>query len=106
MVDASKAESQQEEQQQEEGVAIEIELPKVDTAIGDNVFFVKLPNFLSIETKPFDQAFYEDEIDEDEVMDDEGRARLKLKVCFFIFYGWSIVSLLVSVLNFLFCFII
>ena len=47
------------------------------------MFFVKLPNFLSIETKPFDQAFYEDEIDEDEVLDDEGRARLKLKVCCF-----------------------
>jgi len=78
--DEARADSQEEEQQQEEGVAIEIELPKVDTAIGDDVYFVKLPNFLSIETKPFDQAFYEDEIDEDEVLDDEGRARLKLKV--------------------------
>jgi len=35
---------------------------------------------LSVETKPFDPNFYEDEVDEDEVMDDEGRARLKLKV--------------------------
>lgn len=78
----SQTDSQKEEQQQpEEGVAIEIELPKVDDKIGDEVFFVKLPNFLSVETKPFDSAFYEDEIDEDEVLDDEGRARLKLKVC-------------------------
>lgn len=77
--DESKTDSQKEEQK-EEGVAIEIELPKVDTAIGDDVYFVKLPNFLSIETKPFDPAYYEDEIDEDEVLDDEGRARLKLKV--------------------------
>eukprot|EP00112_Aurelia_sp_Birch-Aquarium-sp1_P007484 Seg1816.10 transcript_id=Seg1816.10/GoldUCD/mRNA.D3Y31 product="RNA polymerase-associated protein LEO1" protein_id=Seg1816.10/GoldUCD/D3Y31 len=77
----SQTDSQKEEQQQpEEGVAIEIELPKVDDKIGDEVFFVKLPNFLSVETKPFDSAFYEDEIDEDEVLDDEGRARLKLKV--------------------------
>jgi RNA polymerase-associated protein LEO1 len=42
--------------------------------------FVKLPNFLSVETKPFDLATYEDEIEEDEVMDDEGRSRLKLRV--------------------------
>lgn len=77
----SKEESQKEDDQtQDKGVAIEIELPKVDTSIGDDVYFVKLPNFLSIETKPFDSAFYEDEIDEDDVLDDEGRARLKLKV--------------------------
>lgn len=42
--------------------------------------FVKLPNFLSVETKPFDLATYEDEFEEDEVMDDEGRSRLKLRV--------------------------
>ena len=30
--------------------------------------------------RPFDSAFYEDEIDEDEVLDEEGRTRLKLKV--------------------------
>ena len=33
-----------------------------------------------METRPFDPNSYEDEIDEDEVMDEEGRARLKLKV--------------------------
>ncbi|XP_065053501.1 RNA polymerase-associated protein LEO1-like [Rhopilema esculentum] len=76
----SQKEQQKTEKQPEEGVAIEVELPKVDTTIGDEVFFVKMPNFLSIETKPFDSAFYEDEIDEDEVLDEEGRARLKLKV--------------------------
>ena len=41
---------------------------------------VKLPNFLSVETKPFDPATYEDELEEDDVIDDEGRSRLKLKV--------------------------
>ena len=30
--------------------------------------------------RPFDPVTYEDEIDEDEVMDEEGRTRLKLKV--------------------------
>ena len=41
---------------------------------------MKMPNFLSIERKPFDPALYEDEMEEDEVLDEEGRARLKLKV--------------------------
>lgn len=77
--DAEVAEETKEEPA-EEGVAIEIELPTVDESIGDEIFFVKLPNFLSVETKPFDSAFYEDEIDDDEVLDEEGRARLKLKV--------------------------
>lgn len=30
--------------------------------------------------RPFDPATYEDEIYEDEVLDEEGRARMKLKV--------------------------
>lgn len=33
-------------------------------------------------SRPYDNQTYEDEIDEDEVLDEEGRARLKLKVCF------------------------
>eukprot|EP00794_Sanderia_malayensis_P003840 gene3840-4379_t len=71
---------QAEGDQVDEGVAIEIELPNVDASIGDEIYFVKLPNFLSIETKPFDPAYFEDEIDEDELQDEEGRSRLKLKV--------------------------
>lgn len=31
-------------------------------------------------SRPFDSNLYEDEVDEDEVLDEEGRARLKLKV--------------------------
>ena len=38
--------------------------------------FVKLPNFLSVETRPFDPETHEDEIDEEETLDEEGRARL------------------------------
>jgi len=30
--------------------------------------------------RPFDAATYEDEVDDDDVMDEEGRTRLKLKV--------------------------
>lgn len=33
-----------------------------------------------METRPFDTETYEDEIDEEETLDEEGRARLKLKV--------------------------
>lgn len=35
---------------------------------------------MSVETRPFDHDIYEDEIDEEETLDEEGRARLKLKV--------------------------
>lgn len=35
---------------------------------------------MSVDTRPFDPATYEDEIDEEETLDEEGRQRLKLKV--------------------------
>ena len=50
-------------------------------SLGKELTFIKLPNFLSVDTKPFDPTFYEDEVDDDEVLDEEGRARLKLRVC-------------------------
>lgn len=59
---------------------IEVEIPRIVANLGEKLHFVKLPNFLSIDTHPYDPQWYEDEIDEDEVHDDEGRARLKLKV--------------------------
>ncbi|XP_028969023.1 RNA polymerase-associated protein LEO1 [Galendromus occidentalis] len=59
---------------------IEVEVPRIQTDLGKEVHFVKLPNFLSVETRPYDPETYEDEVDEDEVLDEEGRARLKLKV--------------------------
>lgn len=46
----------------------------------EGLYFVKFPNFLSIEPRPFDREHYEDEFDEDDVQDEEGRARLKLRV--------------------------
>lgn len=59
---------------------IDVEIPKITTDLGREIHFVKLPNFLSVETRPFDHETYEDEIDEEETLDEEGRARLKLKV--------------------------
>ncbi|KAH6930944.1 hypothetical protein HPB50_021058 [Hyalomma asiaticum] len=59
---------------------IDVEIPRIMTNLGNEVHFVKLPNFLSVDTRPYDPQWYEDEVDEDEVLDEEGRARLKLKV--------------------------
>lgn len=72
----------QEEQEEEEApeTRIEVEIPRIVTNLGKTLHYVKLPNFLSVETRPFDGATYEDEIDEDELLDEEGRARMKLKV--------------------------
>ncbi|KAL0269741.1 UNVERIFIED_CONTAM: hypothetical protein PYX00_007376 [Menopon gallinae] len=71
-------ENEGEDQQME--TRIDVEVPKITMNLGKELHFIKLPNFLSVETRPFDQANYEDEIDEEETLDEEGRARLKLKV--------------------------
>lgn len=54
---------------------IDVEIPKITTDLGRDLHFVKLPNFLSVETRPFEPSTYEDEIDEEETLDEEGRAR-------------------------------
>ncbi|XP_065888462.1 RNA polymerase-associated protein LEO1-like isoform X2 [Dysidea avara] len=60
---------------------INVQIPRCSTNLAKSeLYFVKLPNFLSIETRPFDPALYEDEADEDHVQDEEGHARMKLKV--------------------------
>ena len=55
---------------------------KINTNLGEEIHFVRLPNFLSVEPKPFDQQYYQDEEEEDQnhVRDEEGNARLRLKV--------------------------
>uniref|UniRef100_A0AAY5L220 RNA polymerase-associated protein LEO1 n=1 Tax=Esox lucius TaxID=8010 RepID=A0AAY5L220_ESOLU len=71
------------EQPEEEPVPetrIEVEIPKVNTDLGSDLYFVKLPNFLSVEPRPFDPQYYEDEFEDEEMLDEEGRTRLKLKV--------------------------
>ncbi|XP_074596597.1 RNA polymerase-associated protein LEO1-like [Brevipalpus obovatus] len=59
---------------------IEVEIPKTSNEMGSDIHFVKLPNFLSVDTQPYDPNTYEDEIDDDDLLDEEGRTRLKLKV--------------------------
>jgi RNA polymerase-associated protein LEO1 len=59
---------------------IDVEIPRIVSDLGKDIHFVKLPNFLSVDTRPFDPETYEDEIDEEETLDEEGRQRLKLKV--------------------------
>ena len=59
---------------------IDVEIPRIASDLGKDIHFVKLPNFLSVDTRPFDTETYEDEIDEEETLDEEGRQRLKLKV--------------------------
>ncbi|CAH3130896.1 unnamed protein product [Pocillopora meandrina] len=68
------------EEEEEEETRIDVTIPYCQFSLGSELYFVKMPNFLSIEHKPFDPALYEDEMEEDEVLDEEGRARLKLKV--------------------------
>lgn len=71
---------EEEEQVPEAETRIDITIPKISVDLGKESHFVKLPNFLSVDTHPYDPSWYEDEIDEDEICDDEGRARMKLKV--------------------------
>lgn len=68
------------EEEEEEETRIDVTIPYCRVPLGSELYFSKLPNFLSVETKPFDSALYEDDIEEDEILDEEGRARLKLKV--------------------------
>lgn len=68
------------EEEPEPETRIEVEIPKVNTDLGNDLYFVKLPNFLSVEPRPFDPQYYEDEFEDEEMLDEEGRTRLKLKV--------------------------
>merc|ERR1711953_1629185 len=66
------------DEQKQEETRIEVQIPKINTNLGDNIHFVRFPNFLSVEPRPFDAEYYEDEADDE--LDEEGRTRLKLKV--------------------------
>ncbi|XP_036998936.2 RNA polymerase-associated protein LEO1-like isoform X2 [Artibeus jamaicensis] len=59
---------------------MEVEIPHFDPDLGNELYFVKLPKFLSIEPKPFDPQYYEDEFADEKVLDEEERTRLKIKV--------------------------
>lgn len=73
-----KADDDEKEKDVEEPIPerrIAVEIPKISVDLGSDLHFVKLPNFLSVETRPYDRETYEDEIDEEETLDEEGRAR-------------------------------
>lgn len=72
-MDVDEKEKEVEEPIPERRIAVEI--PKISVDLGSDLHFVKLPNFLSVETRPYDRETYEDEIDEEETLDEEGRAR-------------------------------
>ena len=66
---------EEEEEPQVPETKIEAEIPKINTDLGRQIHFVKLPNFLSVETRPFERETYEDEVGDEETLDEEGRAR-------------------------------
>nr|CAG4641973.1 EOG090X0BPX [Eurycercus lamellatus] len=81
--DAMDQDEEKEEKEPEETVPetkIEHEIPYIRADVGTEFHFVKLPNFLSVEPRPYDAQTYEDELEDEETLDEEGRARLKLKV--------------------------
>ena len=45
---------QEEEEDPVQETRIDVEVPKISTNLGNDLHFVKLPNFLSIESRPFD----------------------------------------------------
>ncbi|OAF65419.1 hypothetical protein A3Q56_06851 [Intoshia linei] len=55
-------------------------IPRIKPDYGNNLYVIKLPAFLGIETKPFDAYTYVNEVDENELTNDEGCAKIKLKV--------------------------
>lgn len=61
-------------------IRTEADIPRMVADLGSELYFVKFPNFLSVDTHPYNPDWYEDEIDEDELQDEEGKGRLKLKV--------------------------
>ncbi|XP_066885962.1 RNA polymerase-associated protein LEO1-like [Kogia breviceps] len=70
-------------QREEEPISetkIEVEIPSINSDLGNELYFVKLPRFLSIEPKPFDPQHYEDEFEDEAVLDEENRTRLRLKI--------------------------
>ncbi len=69
-----------EEEEEEPEQIIPIEIPRVKADLGKDVHFIKLPNFLSVEARPFDPETYEDENPKGDALDEEGKTRVRLKV--------------------------
>merc|ERR1712029_1018089 len=78
--ESDKPEQEDDEDEAVQETRIDVEVPKISTNLGNEIHFAKLPNFLSVDCRPFDPETYEDEIEDEDSLDEEGRARLKLKV--------------------------
>ena len=61
-----------EEEDQVQETRIDVEVPKIKTDLGKEIHFVKLPNFLSMESRPFDPENYEDELDDESLQQQVG----------------------------------
>ncbi|XP_031201357.1 RNA polymerase-associated protein LEO1-like isoform X2 [Mastomys coucha] len=59
---------------------VRVAVPSINSDLGSELYFVKLPRFLRIEPKPFDPQHYEDEFEDEKVLCEEDKVRLKLKV--------------------------
>ncbi|XP_041535307.1 RNA polymerase-associated protein LEO1-like [Microtus oregoni] len=59
---------------------VKVEIPSINTDLGNELYFVKLPRFLRIEPKPFDPQHYEDECEDEKVLYGDDKTKLKLKV--------------------------
>lgn len=87
--DIEKADGDEKEKEVEEPIPerrIAVEIPKISVDLGSDLHFVKLPNFLSVETRPYDRETYEDEIDEEETLDEEGRARYTYENFYYFYF--------------------
>ncbi|VDN56465.1 unnamed protein product [Dracunculus medinensis] len=71
----------EQEDERPEPAVVEVNTARICPNFNEQgLYFIKVPNFLSIDSHPFDPDHYEDEFDEDDLMDEEGRSRLKLRV--------------------------
>nr|XP_048280249.1 RNA polymerase-associated protein LEO1-like [Myodes glareolus] len=59
---------------------VKVEIPSIKSDLGNELYFVKLPRFLRIEPKPFDPQHYEDECEDEKVLYEDDKTKLKLKV--------------------------
>uniref|UniRef100_A0A1I8GF13 DUF3421 domain-containing protein n=1 Tax=Macrostomum lignano TaxID=282301 RepID=A0A1I8GF13_9PLAT len=78
--DRDEEEEGEEEDAQPVESRINVDFPLIRADLGKEIYFVKMPNFLTVDTRPFDPATYEDALDEEDVVDEEGRHRLRLRV--------------------------
>ena len=74
-------------------------MPKITTNLGKELYFVKLPNFLSVDCKPFDPETYEDEIEDEENPDEEGKVKCHYIITLLIIRWQPRITLIVKCLQ-------